>query len=63
MHIYDHIRGFECKMLNWIIIESEKRCILGIYFVLRMNYLIGVVKIILFLKIVQFSASRDMMSN
>ena len=29
------IRGFECEML---ITESEKRCILGISFVLRMNY-------------------------
>ena len=27
-------------MFTWIIIECEKRCILGIYFVLRMNYFV-----------------------
>ena len=39
-YVYMAICGFKCKMFNWIIIESEKRCILGIYFVSRINYFV-----------------------
>ena len=32
--------GFKREMFNSIITKNEKICILGIYFVLRMNYFV-----------------------
>ena len=38
VYVYMTICGFKREMLNWIIVQSEKRCILGIYFVSHILY-------------------------